>query len=1153
MERKFGSRSRGGVAAAVMLLVVGSLAGCDVWLAGSSEVVVAFDGSAPVELKCAVETQACSGSAIVRVGGLDSEPVEYVIPAAGTAWVGLTLTEAQYELVPVEGSVAGEVRVDEALPTDRGPRPLAVTLRRAPLPVEGATLVSPAVPEGTQRFVDALARDLLGRALTDTERVQWAAFAEANRAGVVGYLVGGDAWLGEVVEDAYARVLDRGPTDSERIAGIAQVRSEGSVVGLWTGLLASDDFYASADGTPAGFVNTAAQRVLFRDLFDDERADLVASLSSGATRPQVAGGMVGSDEARQVRATLWSQKLLSRDPTAAELPVWGAQVGSNGDLAFMATLAAGAAYDALAQERFVSSEVTPVAGTVIAEADEVIDAAWAEGGNGVIVLGTDVDAPAVGGYLVIDDPDGTDGGIGQVVEVRSVPGGTEVTVVAASLTSVFLDGAIQDTTEATDVEVLPVGDSQDGRAAAGDPPCEAEVATKLGPTVGVDVRNASSIDWHTEWAGVSPRTVLDKARIAAEVTPRATWALLDRSLSGACEAELWRVKWPAPLHLGKVTIPGYFQATGAVGVEVALEYAGMWATVSLPCTVGFETTSAGTRNLSGCRPPQPSITTTPTTEGSIDVYAKATIGYRLGEDLKGWAKANIGLDASLKLGIEVVASTETWRADFYIHAGLSLKGELGPWLNLSEELLAVELRPREPLAAGLLGQGTTAGNVTYPGDPSVHPNPPTPTAVSTATAVYQSPQTGPSGETIVCRWNPEGDSASEATLEIRRRTAGTVKYKVSRDGCQHAVQGWGLSFGNGGVIYFVDLSSPNDPVLRAIGPTGAQHWSYNLWSTGADFFPNTWKVSMGGDGNLYAYLSEHGWNRSVLTVLDPITGSEVVPTDTTTAPVTGAVTVGELVPTSDGVAFGNVNQAIYISEGVQVAETYSSMAFPLWDWGPGDTAFAGASDGYLSCRARVVKVDRTAVLWSALPTAPFAQCGPPDVTALPNGGVFVSIPERSTPYQTDRSWLARLDNQGVITWSSSVVGEVFTGHPFFSALAPIADESGNVALFAPDYRSCTDQYKTCLGLRVMVASGSGVVSSSVLYDSEPQTLAMEYVGAPTLDNGGLSLPWATQDVLNASAPKRFREIRLQIDAGSSYSNQLRWSIIGGTAIPEAPS
>jgi alpha-tubulin suppressor-like RCC1 family protein len=521
-----------------------------------------------------------------------------------------------------------------------------------------------------------------------------------TRSQLAATLAGSDEFLGLIADHEYADILDRAPTGTERSDATTSTRASGTTGGWVPTILASTEFYAKAGATNEGFVTTAGQRVLKRDLSAGEIGPMVADLTAGnKTRLQVATDLYSSVEASQVRAKMWVQKLLSRDPTDTELATWSALVLSGGDLAVVAQIAGGDSYLALAQTRYTQATLTAAAGTIIVTGAQVISTNYnTDGtGNGTIVLANGVTAPAVGGYLVVNNPsDPTLGGVGQVTATTAAAGGTtSVTVIGAGLGAAFPSGQIVDTTEVTNPSVVAPGGPTAHTAAAAT--CTASVDQVLKTTIGVDVANASNITWGL--------TDFD-AKIQLNVTPHLA-VTAKGSLSASCEKQLWQLQWQVPIQVGPVTIPSYITTTASLGVDANLSALDLSTSLALPCRIGVELTKNTATNLSGCDQLSSDLTFNPTVTGHAKAYAKASIGYHLGTN-KGWAKANIGLDATTELDVDANISTTTdpnWTVYAYLYADLNLNGALGPW-NLHNNLAHTQLFKRR-LAQGATGQPTT--------------------------------------------------------------------------------------------------------------------------------------------------------------------------------------------------------------------------------------------------------------------------------------------------------------------------------------------------------------------------------------------------------------------------------------------------------------
>ena len=581
------------------------------------------------------------------------------------------------------------------------------------------TFTTPALPAGNARFVDALTRDLLGRAPTDIEMSGWVGQLDGGltREQLAADLAGRDEFVGLVVDNAYLTILDRVPTGPERSAGVTKVRNGQGAQGLLVELLASAEFFAMSGSTNPGFVYTAGQRVLKRDLTAGEAAPFIAGLGDATkSRADIATGLVGGVEGSRVRAKMWAEKLLSRVPTDPELAMWGTQVQTDGDLAVVATIAGGDDYLLIAQERIIESTLTTSPGTVIVSGSEVVSAAYAADGSGTIVLANGVAPPAVGQHLVVsNETDPATGGIGKATALTAGAGGqTAVQVVAASLTDAFASGEMVDTTEMVDpvTEQAP-GGRPSGRGPAGSD-CDGGFSWgDVKADVGIDTKNDSSIKWSLNNFD---------ARIAAKVSPRMAVTITGMTLSGECSKDLWSTKWNAPIQAGPVTIPGYFEVASSFGIEAEATALKLTGSMRLPCTIGVKATKSSVQNISGCSSMRTTLTYTPTVEATASISGDLTVGYFLGVDGGGWAKANIGMTAGLEAGIEAEARLVIdpgWEVDAYLDANLNLEGGLGKW-DLDHNLANTRLKTWR-IASGQIDQGTPDGGTYQPAEDSVDP------------------------------------------------------------------------------------------------------------------------------------------------------------------------------------------------------------------------------------------------------------------------------------------------------------------------------------------------------------------------------------------------------------------------------------------------
>ena len=608
---------------------------------------------------------------------------------------------------------------------------MAAFLWRSSCGVE--TVETAALPEGNARFVDAIVRDMIGRPPTVQELASWSGVLDGTvgREAFVAELADRDEFLQMVVDNVYLSVLDRLPSTAELAAGISLVRADGSTVGLAAGLFGSAEFDVLAGSSTVGFVNTLGQRVFKRDLGETERDPLVTDLDATmVSRVQASTDVYTRATGGRVRAKMWTNKLLSRDPTGGELDLWGTQMLGSGELAVVASIGGSDAYFDLAQERFVEATLTTAPGTVIVTGPQVVSAVYAEDGSGSVVLAAGVIPPAVGDHLVVNNTaDPAAGGVGKVTALTQAGNGqTTVSVVAAGLAEAFASGEVVDTTEVTDPNPAPADQSRglpSGRAAESD--CTSELATKVRAEIGIDIRNDSSLSWSL--------SNFD-AKVLVHVTPKMTVTFQGLVASGSCSKDLWDIQWPAPIQAGPVTIPGHFKVSSSVGLSGQITALTLTGSMSLPCRIGVRANKSSVTNLSGCDQMRSTLTVTPHADLSAKVYGDLKFGYFVGVDKGGWAKANIGFNTGLELGMEAEATTggqkPGWSVDGYLDANIDLEGNmLGKWaLNFN---LANTRLKEWPLASGAIGQGTPIGGTYQPGEDTTDaaPLPPgSPTAVA---------------------------------------------------------------------------------------------------------------------------------------------------------------------------------------------------------------------------------------------------------------------------------------------------------------------------------------------------------------------------------------------------------------------------------------
>jgi alpha-tubulin suppressor-like RCC1 family protein len=638
------------------------------------------------------------------------------------------------------------------------------------------TFSTPALPEGNDRFVDSIVRDLLARTPTEAELTDWVSQldnATLTRQHLATNLAGRDEFLGLIVDDVFLAVLDRLPTDPERTTGLTQVSTDGGASGLLVDLVASSEFFEMAGSTDSGFIYTAGQRLLKRDLTSEEATPFITGLSDTTmSRTDVATDLAGGVEGSRVRAKMWSEKLLSRVPTDPELALWGGQLQASGDLSLVATIAGGDDYLLLAQERITKSTLTTAPGTMVVSGPQVVSAVYADNGTGTVVLAAGVIPPAVGGHLVVsNETNPTAGGISRATALTPGPGGqTTVEVVAAGLADAFASGEAIDTTEMVEPELVPAGAGRPSGQNTPSSDCEREMAVaKVKPSVGVDVKNDSSLEWKLNDFD---------ARIAARVTPKMAVTITGMTLSAECSKELWSKQWDAPIQAGPVTIPGYFKVGSELKVKAQVTAFDLTGSMSLPCTIGVKATKNSFENITGCSRMKTSLTFTPEVEATATLSADLEVGYFLGIDKGGWAKANIGMTTGLEAGIEAEArlvQNPGWEVDAYLDANLNLEGGLGKW-DLDHNIANKRLKTW-PIASGTIDNGTAGkgipdGGTYHPSEESIEP-PLSPDAPAAIAAGYEQTCALKQNSTVVC-WGENYNGEVGDGTDIDRHTPTAV-------------------------------------------------------------------------------------------------------------------------------------------------------------------------------------------------------------------------------------------------------------------------------------------------------------------------------------------------------------------------------------------
>jgi hypothetical protein len=171
----------------------------------------------------------------------------------------------------------------------------------------------------TQLFVDLLGRqpDAAGLGAASNALLQG-----TSEGALVGGIVNSPEFLGREVQTAFTQILGRGADAGAINAGVSFLQSGQTLEQLEAQLAASDEFFAAAGGTDAGFITLLYQRVLHRDPTQLELNGWLQGRALGGGRLDVAMGIVTSQEANQDVLVTFYTNFLGRIPDPVGLETW---------------------------------------------------------------------------------------------------------------------------------------------------------------------------------------------------------------------------------------------------------------------------------------------------------------------------------------------------------------------------------------------------------------------------------------------------------------------------------------------------------------------------------------------------------------------------------------------------------------------------------------------------------------------------------------------------------------------------------------------------------------------------------------------------------------------------------------------------------------
>jgi hypothetical protein len=171
--------------------------------------------------------------------------------------------------------------------------------------------------------------DTLGRAI-DSNGVQF--YVTAIRSGlrrpdVVQSILSSQEYRAEAVRADFVAILRRQPTGDEVNLYLGQLNQGLTDEQVKAELFGSGEYFTNrGGGTNAGFLAALYPDVLDRPLDDSGAAGWGGQLAAGASRQDVAQGVLSSGEAFQVLVKAAYPKFLRRTADAGGLTFWGGQL-----------------------------------------------------------------------------------------------------------------------------------------------------------------------------------------------------------------------------------------------------------------------------------------------------------------------------------------------------------------------------------------------------------------------------------------------------------------------------------------------------------------------------------------------------------------------------------------------------------------------------------------------------------------------------------------------------------------------------------------------------------------------------------------------------------------------------------------------------------
>lgn len=208
-------------------------------------------------------------------------------------------------------------------PTTASAAPRATTLDAA-----APSSVTPPDTSPYESYVISVYEDLFDRAPELVAEDSWAMslYRGTPRIAVANTITSSDEFRSDLITDAYDSFLGRAPDAGGLAYWLHAMKWGLTIEQLDAGFITSDEYWAAAGGTSAGWVRALYADVLDRVPSPPEVAYWTGRVGSGASRVQVAMGFLLSTEYLSGAVEGYYQWLLHRTPDAGGQAWWVAAI-----------------------------------------------------------------------------------------------------------------------------------------------------------------------------------------------------------------------------------------------------------------------------------------------------------------------------------------------------------------------------------------------------------------------------------------------------------------------------------------------------------------------------------------------------------------------------------------------------------------------------------------------------------------------------------------------------------------------------------------------------------------------------------------------------------------------------------------------------------